>query len=395
MGQACSNLGDVFYIVGLISIMYIVSQSAFYLALLPFINTFGRFLSGYLSPLLFNTYPLKTLLAGSQISKTAVLIILAIWITLQSSFSMMAILTLIFVVAFLDGWAAPASRAMLPRLLSKKEIVKANSFFSVVNQLIQLGAWALGGLLVAWIGGQAVIWLTFGLFVISSLMVALIQDSTPFSPREVKDRANVLKEGWQTIWYTPLFKKIHVVIFIESIANVVWIAAIIYVFVSEVLEKIEAWWGYVNTTFFIGLLVGGLLSIRYSEVIEYHLKKLLIYSSCGVSIITLLFGFNSIAWVALTLSVLYGVVEQVKSITIETYLQQEATSEELPKIYGAQGALTSLTFGLASLILGALADVFGVQYVFLIAGLLLATAAVYLVLSRGSFPPKYTEDPDI
>lgn len=305
----------------------------------------------------------------------------------------MIILLFIFLIAFLDGWAAPASRAMLPRLVHKEEIVKANSFFSVISQIIQLGGWALGGILVAWIGGQTVIWLTFILFVMSSCLMMLIQDSTEFHlPQEKNPIGTVLKEGWKIIWLTPVFRKIHVVIFIESIANVVWIAAIIYIFVSEVLQKGEAWWGYINTTFFIGLLIGGLFCTKYSLIIEKNLKKLMIFTSFSVSAVTLLFGYNSIAWMSLLLSVLYGIVEQIKSITMETYLQNEASSDDLPKIYGAQGALTSLTFGFASLLLGGMADVFGVQHVFLFAGTLLAIAAVYLAVSKQSFPTTYNND---
>ncbi len=396
IGQAFANLGDVFYIVGLISIMYTVSQSAFYLALLPFMNTLGRFISGYLSPILFKKYPLRTLLFGSQSIKTVVLLILASLIMIQSHASIMVILLLIFIIAFLDGWAAPASRAMLPRLVKKKEIVKANSFFSVINQVIQLGGWALGGIMVAWIGGKDVIWLTFILFIISSTLTLLIQDSTEFRfPKEKDSIGTVLKEGWKIIWSTPIFRKIHVVIFIESIANVVWIAAIIYVFVSEVLQKSETWWGYINTTFFIGLLIGGLFCTRYSMLIEKNLKKMMLFTSFSVSVTTLLFGLNSFAWLALVLSVLYGISEQIKSITIETYLQNEAAVDDLPKIYGAQGALSSLTFGLSSLLLGGMADVFGVQYVFLLAGTLLAIAAVYIGVSSQCFPLTYTNGHDV
>lgn len=387
IGQAFANLGDVFYIVGLISIIYATSQSAFYLAMLPFINTLGRFISGYLSPILFNRYPLKTLLSGSQTSKTVVVLVLAFIITTFSQGRMLIILLLsIFIIAFLDGWAAPASRAMLPRLVEKKEIVKANSFFSVINQVNQLGGWALGGVMVAWIGGQTVIWLTVILFTLSSAMMHLIQDPTQFTPSIQKDPIGaVLKQGWKTIWDTPVFRKIHVVIFIESIANVVWIAAIIYVFVSQVLHKSEAWWGYINTTFFIGLLVGGLICTKFSSIIQKNLKQLMLVTAFSASVLTFLFGFNGIAWIALLLSVLYGIGEQIKGITMETYLQNEATTEELPKIYGAQGALTSLTFGLSSLLLGGMADVFGVQQVFLLSASLLAIAAIYILASQQYF----------
>ena len=46
--------------------------------------------------------------------------------------------------SLLDGWAAPASHAMLPRLVDAAELTKANSFVAIVDQLIQLGGWAVG-----------------------------------------------------------------------------------------------------------------------------------------------------------------------------------------------------------------------------------------------------------
>lgn len=390
IGQSLANFGDVFYIVGLITILYSVSESVFYLALLPFINTFGRFISGFISPVLFNKYQLKTLLVGSQIGKTIFLLCLVLWVSLSPHMSISIILVFIMLIAFLDGWAMPATRAMLPRIIEKQEIVKANSFISVVDQTIQLGGWALGGILVAMVGGQQVIWITFSLFVVSSIMMSQIADQTPFHKKDTNDKlGKVLKEGWEIIWHSPLFRTLHVVIFIESIANVVWIAAIIYVFVSEVLQKSEAWWGYINTTFFIGLVIGGFLCSKYSIKVEHQLKKIMIITSFGISIITLLFGLNSIAWIALALSILIGAVEQVKSITYETYIQKAATSEELPKLYGAQSALISLTFGVASLGMGAIADLFGVRFVFIVAGVLLAGAAFYLIANKHSFPDKY------
>ncbi|SIS74920.1 MFS transporter [Salimicrobium salexigens] len=393
VGQTLANLGDVIYIVALISILYTTSQSAFYLALLPFVNTFARFISGYLSPVLFNKYPLKTLLFGSQSSKTFFLFVLASLTTTQLRDSLMLIFSLVFVIAFLDGWAAPASRAMIPRLVDKKEIVQANSFFSVVSQIVQLGGWALGGLLVATAGGQYVIWLTLFLYILSAGLLMFLRDSTTFRvPYEKSPLRSTLKEGWEIIWQNPIFRKIHVVIFLESIASVVWIAAIIYVFVSEVLQKNEAWWGYINTTFFLGLLVGGVVCTKYAIRVEKNLKKLLLATSFIVSIVTICFGYNSLPWMALVLSVLYGAVEQVKSIAMETYLQKEASSENLPKIYGAQEAMTSLTFGCASLLFGWMSDVFGVSHVFLFAGILLMIAAVYLALSKHVFPATYVNE---
>lgn len=390
IGQLFANLGDVFYVVGLISILYSVTGSAMYLALLPFLNTFGRFISSFISPLLLNRYRLKSLLISSQLSKTTILLLLASWMSFQSLLGIWYIVCCILLIAFFDGWAMPATNAIVPRLVKESELLKANSFISVINETVHLGGWALGGLLVALINGQNVIWLTFFLFVLSTIMMVQIVDNTPIQVKEEKQKTfEALKEGWLTIWKTPIFRSIHVMIFIEAIANVVWVAAILYVFVNEVLNVTEAWWGYINTAFFLGLILGGVFCSRYSVKIEKNMRKTVLYSSFGVSIVTLLFGLNSVAWVALIMVAVSGFIDQMKGITINTYLQKEASIEDLPRIYSAQYSMVSLVFGFSSLAFGGIAEYCSVQLAFIVAGLLLAGSGIYILTIKNRFPNNY------
>lgn len=69
-GQYIANLGDVFYIVGVISILYSLTGSAAISALVPFTITMSMFISSLLTPLLLGKYRLKTLLVWSQGLKT-------------------------------------------------------------------------------------------------------------------------------------------------------------------------------------------------------------------------------------------------------------------------------------------------------------------------------------
>ncbi|WP_336990516.1 MFS transporter [Bacillus infantis] len=386
IGQSLANLGDVFYIVGLISILYSVTGSPVYLALLPFLNMAGRAVSGAISPLMLNKYKLKSMLVSSQVSKTLALFILSGWLWLQSSPEILFVLILIFVIAFFDGWALPASDAMLPRLVEKEELMKANSFLALLNESIQLGGWALGGILTAAAGGQNVIWLTLAFYAVSSLMMQLINDKTPFqSNTEKQSTVNVLLEGWISIWTQPVLRSFHVVILIEAIANVVWIAAILYVFVAEVLKAGEAWWGYINTSFFMGLILGGVICKKFSSIFEKNMKLTLISASFGVAIVTLLFGANSLAWAALLLVFLSGLIHQIKGIILYTYIQKEVAAEELPKVFSAQHTLVSMAFALSTVLFGAMAENNSAEITFAIAGILLLFNGIYLLAVRKRF----------
>ncbi|WP_306009392.1 MFS transporter [Bacillus sp. MMSF_3328] len=386
IGQSLANLGDVFYIVGLISILYSVTGSPVYLALLPFLNMAGRAVSGAISPLMLNKYKLKSMLVSSQVSKTLALFILSGWLWLQSSPEILFVLVLIFVIAFFDGWALPASDAMLPRLVEKEELMKANSFLALLNESIQLGGWALGGILTAAAGGQNVIWLTLAFYAVSSLMMQLINDKTPFqSNTEKQSTVNVLLEGWISIWTQPVLRSFHVVILIEAIANVVWIAATLYVFVAEVLKAGEAWWGYINTSFFMGLILGGVICKKFSSIFEKNMKLTLISASFGVAIVTLLFGANSLAWAALLLVFLSGLIHQIKGIILYTYIQKEVAAEELPKVFSAQHTLVSMAFALSTVLFGAMAENNSAEITFVIAGILLLFNGIYLLAVRKRF----------
>ncbi|MCM3707961.1 MULTISPECIES: hypothetical protein [Cytobacillus] len=104
--------------------------------------------------------------------------------------------------------------------------MKANSFVSVLDELIQLGGWALGGVLVALIGGHFVIWLTFSMYVASTILMQLVEDKTSDQAKEENLKTmETLLEGWINIWKNPILRSIHIMISMEALANVVWIAA--------------------------------------------------------------------------------------------------------------------------------------------------------------------------
>ena len=389
IGQSMANLGDIFYIVGLISILYASTESPFILALVPFLSMIGRFISGMISPLLLNRYPLKNLLVYSQVCKTLLLCLLANILVFQLTSSILVILSFVFMIAFFDGWAAPASQAMLPRLVQKNELVKANSFFSIIYETVNLGGWALGGLLVALLSGQNVILITLTFYLFATILMTKIVDPTQFQRKDSEGRqCGELKEGWQIVWRNPLYKSLYVIIVFESVANVVWIASILYVFVTEILGETEVWWGYINTSFFIGMVVGGIVCSRFTSIFEKNLKYILITFSFGISILTLLFGLTTIAWLSLVFSGLNGVFQQLKAIAANTFLQKSASTEDLPKIYAVQSALVSLLFAVSSLMFGALAEIWDVRITFIISAVLLGMAAIYAVIRHRRFSIK-------
>jgi MFS family permease len=379
IGQALANFGDVLYIVGLITLIYKLTGSVVYMTIVPFCITLSMFFGSLVAPLVIEQFKLKELLVLSQAAKTVALAAMSGFVLFFISVKSIYILfILIVMIGFLDSWATPARNAMVPRLVPRKQLVKANSFLAVMDQSIGLGAWPLGGILVIAIHESGILALTLFLFLLSTIMMMSVNVAEQREPSEdftsvlvPNSKWRAMKDGWITIWHTPNLRAVSLIDFIESIANVVWIAAILYVYVGEVLHRGEQWWGYINASFFLGLIIGGFISLRLSDLIQSHLKITILIGSTVSCLITLAFGLTSVTWLALALSTVLGVFLQMKDAAQHTTFQQSTTNELLPKVYAAKGAIVTGTFGLSSVLFGWLAELHGVVFVFVLASLLL------------------------
>ncbi|OOC59042.1 MFS transporter [Paenibacillus ihbetae] len=393
ISQALANCGDLFYVVGLMAIVHEITGSAMHMAMIPFVTTLARFISGGFAPVLMDKYALKSLLLISQWGKTAVLLLLVMtrYALGNQEMTVYVILVMVLLISFLDGWAAPASHALLPRLVPRDELTRANSFVAVVDQMIQLGGWAAGGMLVAIFGGGQVIWLTVVLAAAAAVLTKRMEDPWVLeNSSERKARTpywSSMREGWVLIWKQPALRTIHVIYVLESIAGVVWIAAIVYVYVSEVLHKEEAWWGYINASFFLGLMAGGWCGMKGSRWMDRHIVGLTVYASFGISLMTFGFGMTSIPWLALMFSSGFGLFDQLKAISLQTMLQRSASLQMMPKVYAAQSSLISLVFGASTLLFGYVTDRFGVRTTFMAAAGILFLSGCYAFGARARWAP--------
>lgn len=91
---------------------------------------------------------------------------------------------------------------------------------------------------------------------------------------------------------------------IETFAGTIWIGAITMAYVTSILHKSEEWWGYINTSYYVGTLIGGLLAWKMSSYIQNNLIRSMSIGSLMFSILTFLYGMTSSGFIALFLCVL-------------------------------------------------------------------------------------------
>lgn len=369
-GQVASNFGDRLYMIAIITFIYKQTDSALLAAIVPFIRWGMQFLSSLLTPLVTQKLSLRNILVLSQFLQSILLLSLIVFLMNVGS-SFFFIVTIVLLLSFLHSWVFPLKNAILPELVHTKHLVKANNVFSITDQAFSLFGWLGGGLLISKVGSVSVLWITFVLFLVSSLFFFRI---CMHSKNVLKKRLlwKYVLDGWKYVGQNPLYRRIFIIEIIQSLAGSVWVGTIILVFVKEVLHKNESWWGYLNGAWLLGTILGGIV---FSKWIQKNLKMAILVGLFFNGILVLPYASSSTPLLVLVFAFFIGVPYQVHDIAKRTLLQLNTEREKLAQIFAAYQAVGSISFGIGIFLMNLVVDLYGVQSVYYLASFITLIAA--------------------
>ncbi|MFY0802962.1 hypothetical protein [Peribacillus frigoritolerans] len=114
----------------------------------------------------------------------------------------------------------------------------------------------------------------------------------------------------------PTIRTLIPIDFITTLASSVWVAAVIYMYVEQNLQLGEEWWGYINTSYFVGMIFSGMIVILFAKLLEKYNGFFIIFGLFLSSLLILFFGTTSIPALALLLACLYGLPEQIREVDL-------------------------------------------------------------------------------
>jgi|GEM_PF-203366 len=390
IGQSLANFGDVFYIVSVVTYLYHLTSKAVSTALVPFLVTMSLFISGIVAPIFFEKYKFKTLLSYGQMFKTFLLFLLAVFLKEGLASNMTIVYIFVILISFLDGINNPIKNSLVPLMVENEKILKTNSFLNTLDQFIRLGAWPIGSLVVSQWSPFFLINITLLFYIISSILMFMLRIEEEESVNKYSSKNKGFKKflssislGWKHSWMNVYARSMNIMLFFEGIGNGVWISAILYVYVKEQLKLGEEWWGYINSVFFGGMVIGGILLVKFSRSVEKNQQFFVVIGPFVFAILTLLFGTTTYGWLALIYSTLYGVTEQFKFICLQTIIQKNIKTDALPNVFAVQGVISSVTFGISTLLLSFIADFYGIKFSFYL--------SVFCFLTSGLVSYKYRD----
>ena len=357
LSQLFANLADIFLRVSLIANIYVITKSVIATSMVPILIGLSAFVASLLVPLVTKKLALNRVLSFTQCGKTFLLAILLV-ILIKAQF-VPALEMYIFVVAIsiLDGFASPVSYAMIPRYATN--LGKANAALSMSGEGVQLIGWGLGGLLYASVGLFSTMLIVLFLYLLST-SVMLFLPQAKIEQLEAETNLDTLVKGWKLVAKNPKLKLFVQANLLEDFSNTIWVSSVILVFVTEVLKQTESYWGYSNTAYSLGIILGGIIVYKLSEKFLAHKWKSILFPLLAMATITASILFFSNTQTFLIFSSLIGFFSQLKEVPESVFLQETVDENQLVHVYSVFEVISTLAFSVFVFLMSSITESFGI-----------------------------------
>jgi len=382
VSQLFANLADIFFRVTIIANIYIISKSVIATSLVPILIGVSSFVASLLVPLVTKRLALNRVLSLSQFGKTILLAILVGMFTVMQSVAPLVAYLFVVAISILDGFAAPVSYAIVPRYAT--DLGKANSALSMTGEAVQLVGWGLGGLLFATIGLLPTTFIILILYIISSFLM-LFLPKAEVEVLESETNLEILLKGWKLVARDPRLRLFVSANLLEIFSNTIWVSSIILVFVTELLNETESYWGYSNTAYSIGIIISGLIAFRLSEKFLALKWESILFSLIAMAIVTLTILYFPNAQMFLVFSALVGMLSQLKEVPESVFLQETVEENHLVNVYSVLEVISTLAFSVFVLLMSYITESFGISISFWLSAICLMIEAILIYIRRDYF----------
>lgn len=257
-----------------------------------------------------------------------------------------------FLFGTLDAFFWPASRSLLPSLIDKEHITKANAFIQGTNQLFTMIGPAIAGYAIYMIHFQGTFLFTGLLLLGGSLINLLIKEKKSVKKAQASAIAEI-KATWQYAKKVPYILSVMANSIVINFLLVGPINVGLPLIVKNVLKGNAVDLGYLESAIALGMLVGAVFmgSVTYRK--KRAVTSLFLLTFLGM--MTLLLAFMTSLFVGLILMGVIGVALSISNIISPSLTQKMVDEDYLGKVMSmittAALGLTPVSFALVSVLL--------------------------------------------
>ncbi|KYQ87992.1 MULTISPECIES: MFS transporter [Thermoactinomyces] len=372
LGNAQSGIGNTFYIIALSYLMLELTGSPKYTAFTMAAFAVPFVLSPLVGTMVDRVNMKPFLVVGDIIRGFCMFLICYLYeINLLSS---SVIVCLGFVSGVVGLIYRPSFGALLPNLVPKKDISRANALNALAGQISSLFGFAFGGLMIGFIGTIPAIFVNGATFIIMALLLCFID--FPMVKKESQERKSVLNETIEGIKYVISSKLLFIVpvIFFVLSATYSPLEFLMPVKLKSINVGAE---GY--GVFFTILTIGSILASGVISKIGNHLSvakgTLTGLVIIAVSLLGIALSNSYILFCVFAFTLGFGI--SLSSVNVISYAQTNVSEKFRGRMFGIFGAIEQVAMPATLAGAGILVDYFPVHFIFIMGTIVIAVVSIW------------------
>lgn len=281
-----------------------------------------------------------------------------------------------FAVLFgcVDAFFSPANSSLLPIVVSKSLLTRANSFIQSSNQIAMFSGPMIGGLIITLSASFKVLFFIVAVFLfITFIFSSFIREKEPEATINNKHRTSTkleLKEGFKYVWNMPFLKNLIIILIIINFFFFGPLMIGIPLLVNNVLfgEAIDL--SMLQGSYEIGMLVGAILIGMLNVTKRKGLIILILISLLGIALAAL--GQINSVWQGVILLLVMGIFSSVINVLLISSIQEKSHEDKIGRVMSIVNAssngLVPLSYAFVSL---SLFINFSISHMMLFCGILI------------------------
>lgn len=367
MARTVSQWGDTFNFVALALLIYDLTESGLGVTGVVVAEILPVLLLAPLAGPLIDRWPQVGVMVTSDVFRLVLMVVLALWHD-----SALGVYAIAFGMSVGMVFFNPAAASLLPAIVARDRLVAANSGIWTAAVVSQVALAPLAGLLVTTAGYEAAFALNAASYAVSALVIRGLR--VPGNGERI-ERRHLLAEAREGVRVLIGHRLLRALAVGQALAalSAGATSALLVVLAEEHLGVTGTGYGFLIAAIGAGAAIGPLVLVR---LLRDPSRPLFVFGPFALrGLVDLVLASVAAVPVAAATLVVYGIGTSTGTVTFNSMLQAESPEQVRGRIFASMdviwqaGRLISLGVG------GLLADLYGVQVVYYIAGLLLLAAA--------------------
>ncbi|MDK2886009.1 MAG: transporter, family, macrolide efflux protein [Thermosipho sp. (in: thermotogales)] len=394
LGRLVSVIGSGIQIVAIPLYILDITGSGAAMGIFTLLGMIPRLLAAPFAGVIGDRWNRKNIMVWTDFLRGILILYLAL-LAFSNTLNLIVLFVVQAIVSIFDGFFAAATGAMLPDIVHKEHLRKANSILGSVNSFSMVIGPILGGIIYGVFGISLVFLLNGISFVVSAISEIFITYEVKFKGGKKLNLKLFFVEFKEGLFF--IFKK-------RELKYLVVFAIIINFLLYPLYEVVEPYvlrqvvkfsaqqYGFIQTFFTVGMLLGNVILASFLSKIRSKVLMISgIFSQTAMLIVFSIFIFPNILslfsnWGFFVITgIIYfiiGLFNTFVNVPVSTNLQLMTPSNIRSRVFASLEVLFQLMIPLGAVLYGFLLDFIPSHFIFLSISLsTLITSLIFVIIS--------------